>query len=210
MDFGTYQLGLSFNPSNPQQPVTVTSSGSSAVPLSVTTDQSWIVVTQGNVTAYPASVTPPASITIVATPLGLSAGTYCADVKLGGSGASATIPVKVTTLAAPTGPAMNVTPATLSFTATQGGGNPLAQLLSVANINPTSTPQNMTFSVATDQLWLTAACTSCTTQESVPVSVAVGSLPAGTYNGNVTITSTTSGTTLYSPWKVPVTFTVTP
>ena len=50
----------------------------------------------------------------------------------GAGGSPAAIPVTFT-VAAPTPPALSVAPASLSFTATQGGANPAAKTLSVAN-----------------------------------------------------------------------------
>jgi hypothetical protein len=95
-----------------------------------------------------------------------------------------------------------VSPASISFTAPQGGANPTAVSLSVSTTG-TGTPA---FTASTDASWLTVSPASGSLPKVLQVSAAVGSLTAGTYVGHVTVTS--SGLQ-GSPTVIPVTFSVT-
>ena len=74
-------------------------------------------------------------VTVTPSITGLAAGTYTADVTVtaaGVAGSPKTIPVTLT-VDPPTPPALSVTPATLSFSATAGGASPAAKTLAVSN-----------------------------------------------------------------------------
>ncbi len=206
----SFQSGIAPAPANPQQALTVSSSSGGTIAFNVVTDQAWLVAMPGNAST-------PATITVTATPGSLSAGTYTGNITLKGGSASATVPVTLTVLAAPTGPVMDVSPTSLSFSAYQGGTNPDQQLFKVTNTNGTSQPADMTITIAASQTntsggatWLTAGPATGSAPQSVQVNVAVGTLPANTYSGTVTISSTTTPTAINSPWTVPITFTVLP
>ena len=83
----------------------------------------------------PASGTNAATITVTPSIAGLAAGTYTEDITLAAAGATGS-PKTVTvtlTLDPPTPPALSVSPAALSFSATQGGASPAAKTLSISN-----------------------------------------------------------------------------
>src|SRR5262249_2337952 len=82
--------------------------------------------------------------------------------------------------------ALVVSPASLSFSASQGGANPAPANLSVSSSATGSSPS---FSATTDVPWLTVAPPSGTLPKVLQVSAVVGSLVGGTYTGHVTITS---------------------
>src|SRR5207253_1661900 len=103
----------------------------------------------------PSSGTGAGTITVTPDLTGLTPGTYTTDVTVTASGAGgspATIPVTLT-VNAPTPPALSVTPASLSFSATQGGSDPAAKTLSVANTGGGT----MSWTVADDAAWLSVA-----------------------------------------------------
>ena len=107
-----------------------------------------------------------------------------------GSAAAATVPI------------LSVSPSNLIFTAIQGGPNPAPASLTVNNTGAGT----LNFTGSTDQTWLTLSPTSATAPQTLQVNVALGTLTAGAYSGNVTITASGAQG---SPTKVPVTFNVT-
>lgn len=97
-------------------------------------------------------------------------------------------------------PAIGASPTSFSFTATQGSGNPANQTLSISNTGGGT----LAWSASDNVSWLTATPASGTGNGSVTLSIATGSLTAGTYSGMITLSATgATGVT------VPVTFTVT-
>jgi hypothetical protein len=103
------------------------------------------------------------------------------------------------------------TPTSLGFSFTIGGVVPSSIPLQVADNSPCPPVPPVPLchwptTVATDQTWITTDVTSGTTAFTVNVSVNTTGLAAGTYTGNVILTSTQlSG----SPISVPVSLTVT-
>jgi hypothetical protein len=100
-----------------------------------------------------------------------------------------------------TTPVVGASPASLSFTAQQGSGNPANQTLSLNNTGGGT----LTWTATDNATWLTLSPASGTGNGTVTVAVATGSLTAGTYNGIMTLSATGA-----SNVSLPVTFTVTP
>lgn len=93
-----------------------------------------------------------------------------------------------------------VTPTTLSFSGVTGQPAPAAQPVNVQDTAPAGvqTP----FTVTTSQPWLVATPTSGSTTANVNISVNITGLVAGTYTGNVILTSPGLSN---SPFTIPVT-----
>jgi BACON domain-containing protein len=125
---------------------------------------------------------------------------YAAAIDSYGGG-TGTIKQAITVNAAAPVPTINVSPATLSFNYQSGGSVPPSQ-----NVAVSSSGTAFNYNVSTSATWLTATPTSGSTPGSVAVSVAPGSLAAGTYTGTVSISSATASN---SPKTVAVTLTVT-
>jgi outer membrane protein assembly factor BamB len=87
----------------------------------------------------------------------------------------------------PVPPALNVTPTSLSFTATTGGSDPAAKTASVTNTGGGTL--TYTTSTPAGAQWLAASPASGTAPATVTVSPHVSALAAGTYDANVTITA---------------------
>ena len=119
----------------------------------------------------------------------------------GALGSPKQIDVTLTVQPPPAGPTLQVSPASLSFSATAGGSSPAAQPLAVSN----SGGGTLTWTAATDQPWLQAAPASGTGAGTVNVSASIAGLAAGTYTGNVTVAATGAQG---SPRTVPVTLTI--
>jgi hypothetical protein len=148
------------------------------------------------------------SVNIAALP----AGTYNSSITI-----AAAVPVSnspqtcnVTLVVSPAGtPLIGYSPLSLSFNAEQGGANPPSSGLSVWNAGGGALNYAITDNVA----WLSVVPnpitvspgTSTGETDAYDVSVSVGALVAGTYNGVITIAAAGAGNT---PRFVPVTLTV--
>ena len=102
---------------------------------------------------------------------------------------------------APAPPAIGVSPTSLSFTATVGGGNPAAQSLSITNTGGGT----LNWTATDNQPWLSVSPASGTAPSTANVSVNISGLGVGTFTGAITISAT--GAT-NSPVTVPVTLTI--
>ena len=150
-------------------------------------------------------------VSVLVNPSGLTPGNYTSSITLTATAAGVqnspvTIPITLSVSTA----VMSVTPNTLSFTQVQGSAVPAAKTLTVST-NSTDIP--FVTSVTTQQGtgWLSATPATGTATQATPATVTVNvngsNLPAGTYNGTVTIASPTASG---SPVNVAVTFVVQP
>ena len=182
----------------PSQTIAVSSSGSAltyTVSASTTTGGGWLTATGSGTTT--------SNVTVSVNASGLAAGTYNGTVSIGSSGASnspKTVPVTLTVTAAQL-PTLNATPASLSFSYQSGGTTPAAQSVSLS-----SSGAALSYTTAASANWLSATPASGATPGSVSVSVNPTGLAAGSYTGNVMVTS--AGTS-NNPKAIPVTLTVT-
>ena len=96
-------------------------------------------------------------------------------------------------------PAIGASPTSLSFTAQQGGGNPIAQTLNISNAGGGT----LSWSASDSAAWLTLSPASGTGNGAVTLTATTGTLTAGSHSGTVTLSAT--GATSVT---VPVTFTV--
>ncbi|MFN7919853.1 MAG: malectin domain-containing carbohydrate-binding protein [Bryobacteraceae bacterium] len=177
------------------QAIAISNTGGGTLSWTATSNQPWLTVS-------PASGSAPANLAVNASHATLTPGTYTAAVTVtaaGVQGSPQVIPISFTVLAAQ--PALDVTPASLSFTAMQGQSNPAAQSLSVANLALGA----LGWTATSDQPWLTISPASGATPSAISVSAALGTLAPGTYTGNVDVTA--AGAT-GSPKRIPVAFTV--
>ena len=100
----------------------------------------------------------------------------------------------------PTNPAIGLSPASMFFTAQQGGGNPATQTLSISNTGGGT----LTWTAGDNAPWLALSPGSGTGNGTIPATVTTGALTVGTYSATVTISAVGAATV-----SVPVTFTVT-
>jgi uncharacterized protein (TIGR03437 family) len=155
-------------------------------------------------TISPGSGTTPGTLDITVDGRQLPAGTYTGDVTVvspGAIGSPRRVPVTLT-VTTPVTVAAN--PATLTFSAQQGGAAPATQTVAISS---TPAGQAFTAAAATDRggNWLSVTPTSGTTPGNLTVSVNPQGLAAGSYTGSVTVTVPGAGN---SPLAVRVTFTV--
>jgi hypothetical protein len=175
--------------------LTVANTGGGTMSWSASETSAWLsIATAGD------------TITVTATIGGLGAGTYTADVTVtapGATGSPKTIPVTLTLDSPPTPPVLSTSPASLAFTATEGGTSPAAKTISVSNTGGGT----LSWSASDDAGWLALAPANGTQNGTITVTPSTSGLTAGTYTGEVTVTATgVSG----SPKVISVTLTVDP
>jgi hypothetical protein len=137
----------------------------------------------------------------------LAAGTYNATVSVASSGATntpQTYTVAFTVNAAP--PAISLSPTSLSFSATQGGGNPSAQNVTVSNSGGgTLAVPTTSITYHSGSGWLTVTEQGSSAPYTLVTQPATGSLAAGTYTATVNVSSAGASN---SPQSYTVSFTV--
>jgi uncharacterized protein (TIGR03437 family) len=175
--------------------VAVTSTGSTALPVTVTPDQPWLTASlQSGATETPAS------ILVTATTAGMTNGLYSGNVLVTSSGSpQLTIPVVVvvTGVSNPTG--LTPSPTALTFSAVLGSGSPSAQSVTISSTTVgTSFTATASGTTGGGITWLSITPSgSLTTNQTIVASVSVAGLAAGTYAGNIVLSS--NGTTLDVP-----------
>ena len=147
------------------------------------------------------------TITVRVNQLGLSAGTYSSIVQIAiadryGHYQTESVAVRLIVSGGVTTPppSMLLNPASLSFSGTVGGTNPLAKTMNL--VNPTG--GTLTWSMTESAAWLalnTATGTTTTETDQVSASVSIQGLAAGTYSTVIAVTA--SGAT-NSPQQIPV------
>ena len=98
-------------------------------------------------------------------------------------------------------------PSSLSFTATQGGGLPTSQSLSISFYNYLQIPQ---WSVISAPAWLSVTPMNGSGSAGLTVSIPSTQLAPGVYTGFIDFSSSTLGCHIYIKNSVPVSFTVEP
>jgi len=107
------------------QPINIGNQGNGVLSYTITTSEAWITPAQTTGTVNAQGTT---GVDIGVNTVGLAAGTYTGTVTVSGSGASETVQVTLEILAQPS---LVVTPASLTFDAVYGSGNPPAQIMTV-------------------------------------------------------------------------------
>lgn len=190
LSFATTQGGA--NP--PAQTLSISNTGGGSFSWSAGKNATWL-------TLSPISGTGNGAVTLTVTTGSLTAGSYSGAVTVNAPGASSvTVPVTFTVATVPIPPSIGASPTNLSFVATQGGGNPAPQTLSISNTGGGS----LTWSATDNVDWLALSAATGAGNGVVTATVVTGARTAGTYNANITLTAI--GT---SPVTVPVTLTVT-
>ena len=187
----------------PAQAVTFSKRTLVARNWTVTETSPWLVVSPASGTISREEDT----ITVQVNQLGLSAGTYNSTVQIAIAdryGRYQTESVAISLIVSggvttPT-PSMLLNPASLSFSGTVGGTNPLAKTMNL--VNPTG--GTLTWSMTESAAWLalnTAAGTTTTETDRVSASVSIQGLAAGTYS---TVIAVTASGAANSPQQIPV------
>lgn len=197
----------SSGPTPPPQTVTFSKKSLAARNWTVTETSHWLRVSPSSGTISREQDT----ITVEVSQAGLATGTYTSTVRIAIAdryGRYDTETVRVSLIVSgggtTTGPSILLNPASLSFSGTAGGTNPLAKTINL--VNPTG--GTLTWSMAKSAPWLTLNTTVGTTTtetDQVSASVTIQGLAAGTYNTVIAVTA--SGAT-NSPQQIPVSLTL--
>ncbi len=169
------------------QNVAVTSTDGSALPFAVAvTSGSWLLVNTS-------SGSTPANLSISANPAGMGVGTYTGTITITATGTVANSPQTVpVTLNITSSSSLSVAPASLSFSQLPNGAAPQAQTLNVTSTGASAGSQ-ITFAAAVTynqgQGWLTVQPTNATTPATLTVSANGAGLGAGTYTGQIVLSS---------------------
>lgn len=154
---------------------------------------------------------PSAIVTVAPSIAGLTAGTYTASVPIESPVASNTPQsIQVTLVVAPP-PAINLSSASLTFNAFEGGANPAAQVVTITNGGGgllSGLAAGTIVYGAGPTGWIQVPLVSpsaANPSAQLTVQPLTGSLPAGTYTGTIPITSSVASN---SPQVVTVTFIV--
>ena len=177
----------------------IANTGQGTLAWNASDDAAWLSVAPGSGTGA-------GTVTVTPNTSGLAAGTYTANVTIAAAGANGsprTVPVTLTVDPAPPGPALAVTPGSLTFAATQGGANPANQTLGVSNTGGGV----LSWSVADDAPWLTVTPGTGSGAGTITAAASIAGLTSGTHTATVTVTA--PGAT-GSPRSIPVTLTVDP
>ncbi len=189
--------GIQGGSNPPAQSLTISNTGSGTLNWTAAEGAAWL--TLGMTSGTGAGV-----VTLTVNTAGMAAGTYSTPITITATGATNT-PRTVTvtlTLTAPQIPTISMSPASLAFSATQGGSNPAGQVVTVNN----SGTGTLSWSAGATASWLSLSPLSGTAPGSFTAGVNVSGLAAGTYSSNITITG--SGAT-NTPQSIPVTLTIT-
>jgi uncharacterized protein (TIGR03437 family) len=181
---GLQFLGAAGSPAPPQKSVTISSSGTAAIPfstqVSTVSGGNWLTVTSGS---SQVSAGNPATLSIAADPSHLAPGVYFGEVDVAAPGAGnspQSIQVAINVLAF-TSSNVDVTPRGLVFYGQAGSTPPATQTIRI-----TSTSNSIAgIQLVSDSLWLTATASASTVVADQPVIVTVtanpSGLPAGIY-----------------------------
>jgi len=157
------------------QTLTISNTGGGILSWSVSHDATWLLHTPGTGTGT-------GTVTISVTTGTLTAGTYSGLVTLWPTGATAvTVPVTFTVKAAST---INLSPASLSYAATQGAANPANQNIALTNSGGT-----LNWTVSDNASWLAVSPASGSSSSTLTTSVNTAGLTAATYNGTLTVSA---------------------
>lgn len=154
------------------------------------------------------STTAPATLILSASQSGLAAGTYNATVDVASNVATnspVSVPVTFTVQSAP--PAISLDPASVTFTATAGGGDPSSRTVQVSN-GGSGTLGGLSTSISYPGQgggWLSASLSGSTAPATITLNATTGSLSPGTYQATVRVAS---GQASNSPQDIQVGFTV--
>ena len=212
-------LGSGDQATNSMQSLTLMNMGGGLVTWQAAVTQPWLMVSPKNGTfANNQSV----QVVIAANRSNLTPGSYTGSVIFLSNAGQINLPVKmeVTPLRPGPQPILQLTPAVLALSATDGGTNPSGQVVTISNPGAQSLQWSAT-STSTSPIyrgsgpdWLSISPRSgSVTQgasEAVTIGANISALLPGVYNGKVTFTSQGSEAVKGSPQSVYVSLTVLP
>jgi Viral BACON domain len=157
------------------QTLSISNTGGGTLSWSASPNTTWLAVS-------PASGTGNGAVTVSATTGILTVGSYNGNINLSATGASSmSVPVTFTVTEVPT---ISLSPASLTYTATQGAANPTNQTITVSNTGGT-----LSWTTSDDAAWLSVTPATGSGNGTLTASVNTASLATGTYTGTITVTA---------------------
>lgn len=204
-------LGSGDQATNSTQVITLTNAGGGQISWQTTATQPWLLMSPKSGTF---SSGQNVNVTVAVDRSNLKEGNYTAQLIFSSSAGQVPLPVKmkVTPLEPGHQAVLQLTPAVLSFTATDGDANPTGQVITVSN--PGALSLDWSASVSPDTSWLSIDTQAGTVAKGgssvVKVSVGISTLLPGTYTGFVAFTAQGPNPVKNSPQNVFVSLTITP
>ncbi len=204
-------LGSGDQATNSTQPITLTNIGGGQISWQTTVTQPWLMVSPKSGTF---SSGQNVGVAIAADRSNLKEGAYSAQVIFSSNAGQVSLPVKmkVTPLEPGHQAVLQLTPAVLSFSGSDGGADPAGQVITVSN--PGVLFLNWSAAVSPGTNWLSISSQAGTVPKdgssAVTVNVGISTLLPGTYTGFVTFTAQGSNPVKNSPQTIFVSLTITP
>lgn len=207
-------LGAGDQATNSVQEIVLSNAGGGEISWqSTSTQPSWLLLspTSGILTNEE-----PAAVTIAIDRSNLALGAYSGNILFTSNAGKAALSVQmyVTPLQPGHRAVLQLTPAVLSFSGTDGGSNPPGQVITVSNPGAQPLQWQASASTGDGSNWLSISSSSGSVPEGNSQSVTVGAnistLLPGTYTGVVTFTTTGSQEVEGSPQSISVSLTILP
>lgn len=185
-------LGSGDQATNNTQKITLSNVGGGQITWQATATQSWLQISPKSGTfSYGQSM----QVIVASDRSNLQVGSYSASLIFTSNTGQATLPVKmrVTQLQPGHEPVLQLTPAVLSYTATDGGSSPPAQIVTVSNPGVLALQWDATSATNDGSSWLTVSPSSGTvtkgSSQAAIISVNTSIMLPGFYSGWVTFAS---------------------
>ncbi|MDQ6660955.1 MAG: choice-of-anchor D domain-containing protein, partial [Chloroflexota bacterium] len=209
LSVNTLDLGSGDQATNSIKTITLINAGGGQISWRASTTEPWLLLSPNNGTFSSGQSD---QIAIAANRSQLKPGSYTAQITFLSTAGEVTLPVKLQTtpIQADHEPVLQLTPAALSFTGTDGGNNPPAQNVTISN--PGVQPLQWNTSISGGNGWLSVSPQSGQMtkggSQNVAINVNINTSLPGTYSGTVTFTGL--GQVKDSPQSVYVSLTVLP
>ncbi len=206
-------LGSGDQATNTSQIVTLSNTSGGQISWQATASQPWLLLSPKSGTL---SYNQEMNIEVAADRSNLKVGTYAAGLVFNSNTGQATLPVKmiVTQLQPGHKAVLQLTPALLSFTGTDGGANPLSQEIAVSNPGVLPLQWSATSVTNDGSNWLSIYPLSGTvakgSSQPVAISVNTSTMLPGVYSGSLTFASQGVVTAKDSPQTIFVSLIVLP
>jgi Viral BACON domain len=206
-------LGSGDQAMNSAQSVTLSNTGGGQINWQATTTQPWLLISPKSGTL---SFNQKINVEVAADRSNLKVGAYGGGLVFHSNTGQAALPVKmiVTQLQPGHRAVLQLTPALLSFTATDGSANPLSQVVIVSNPGVLPLQWSATSGTNDGSSWLSMYPLSGTvakgSSQPVTISVNTSSMLPGVYNGSITFASQGAVVAKDSPQTIFVSLVITP
>ncbi|HEY6287792.1 MAG TPA: hypothetical protein VIX20_19150 [Ktedonobacteraceae bacterium] len=209
----TIDLGSGDQATNTPQFVTLSNTGGGQINWQATATQPWLLISPKSGTL---SYNQKMNVVVAADRSNLEVGAYAASLIFTSNTGRATLPVKmiVTQLQPGHEAVLQLTPAVLSFTGTDGAANPLSQIVTVSNPGVLSLQWTATSVTNDGSSWLSiyplSGMVAKGGSQAVTISVNTSTMLPGVYSGSLTFVSQGAVAAKDSPQTILVSLVVTP